>query len=93
MKNCLRGLEVLEPEFQLPKCSQHVTHCRIRRFVQHDGCISCLQKIESMYPRFGLQDIDCDLGCLIYAYIRDSCKSMKNCRDSAFNLRGLEAGL
>ena len=30
---------------------------------------SCLQKIESRYPKFGLQDIDCDLGCLIYAYI------------------------
>ena len=28
---------------------------------------SFLQKIESSYPRFGLQDIDCDLGCLIYA--------------------------
>ena len=28
---------------------------------------SCWQKIESRYPRFGLQDIDCDLGCLIYA--------------------------
>ena len=27
---------------------------------------SCLEKIESRYPRFGLQDIDCDLGCLIY---------------------------
>ena len=28
---------------------------------------SCLQKIELWYPRFGLQAIDCDLGCLIYA--------------------------
>ena len=27
----------------------------------------CLQKIELWYPRFGLQDFDCDLGCLIYA--------------------------
>ena len=26
---------------------------------------SCLQKIESRYPRFGLQDIDSDPGCLI----------------------------
>ena len=34
----------------------------------HQLCMmveSCLQKIESRYPRFGLQDIDCDLGCLI----------------------------
>ena len=28
---------------------------------------SCLQKIELWYPSFGLQAIDCDLGCLIYA--------------------------
>ena len=27
------------------------------------------------------------------SYIPDCCKSMKNCRDSAFSLRGLEAGL
>ena len=36
----------------------------------HQLCIiiaSCLQKRELRYPRFGLQDIDCDLGCLIYA--------------------------
>ena len=39
----------------------------------HQLCImvasvaSCLQKIELWYPRFGLQAIDCDLGCLIYA--------------------------
>ena len=27
---------------------------------------SCLQKMELWYPRFGLQDIDCDLvGCLM----------------------------
>ena len=32
----------------------------------HQFEVSCLQKIESRYPRFGLQDIDCDLGCLIY---------------------------
>ena len=66
------------------------------RSTLHQLCMmvaSCLQKIESRYPRFGLQDIDCDLGCLIYAYIRDSCQSMKNCRDSVFSLRGLEAGL
>ena len=28
---------------------------------------SCLQKIELWYSRFGLQDIDCDLGCFVYA--------------------------
>ena len=28
---------------------------------------SCLQKVELLYPSFGLQAIDCDLGCLIYA--------------------------
>ena len=28
---------------------------------------SCLQKIELWYPSFGLQAIDCDLDCLIYA--------------------------
>ena len=97
MKNCrdwdfsLRGLEVLPPEFQLPmfaKCDALPKGDLFSMMVA-----SCLQKIESRYPRFGLQDIDCDLGCLIYAYIRDSCKSMKNCRDSAFSLRGLEAGL
>ena len=39
----------------------------------HQLCImvasvaSCLQKIELWYPSFGLQAIDCDLGCLIYA--------------------------
>ena len=26
---------------------------------------SCLQKIELWYPSFGLQAIDCDLGCFI----------------------------
>ena len=39
----------------------------------HQLCIvvvsvaSCLQKIELWYPRFGLQDFDCELGCPIYA--------------------------
>ena len=28
---------------------------------------SCLQKIELWNSRFGLQDIDCDLGCFVYA--------------------------
>ena len=51
---------------------------------------SCLQKIESWYPRFGLQDIDCDLGCFVLC---DCWKSMKNCRDSSLSLRGLEARL
>ena len=37
---------------------------------------SCLQKIESRYPKFGLQDIDCDLGCLIYAYIYATAASL-----------------
>ena len=32
----------------------------------NDGEKSCLQKIVSRYPRFGLQDIDSDLGCLVY---------------------------
>ena len=42
----------------------------------HQLCImvasvaSCLQKIELWYPRFGLQAIDCDLGCLMYASLQ-----------------------
>ena len=39
------------------------------RSTLHQLCMmvaSCLQKIESRYPRCGLQDIDCDLGCHIY---------------------------
>ena len=51
------------------------------RSTLHQLCMmvaSCLRKIGSRYPRFGLQDIDCDLGYLTYSYIRDSCKSMKN---------------
>ena len=34
----------------------------------HQLCIVlvvCLQRIELWYARLGLQDIDCDLGCLI----------------------------
>ena len=63
----------------------------------HQLCImvaSCLQEIELWYPRFGLQDTDCDLGCLIYD-ICDCCKPMKKCRDSAFSrsVCGLEVGL
>ena len=34
----------------------------------HSGCIM-LAKIELWYPRFGLQDIDCDPGCLMYIYV------------------------
>ena len=42
----------------------------------HQLCImvasvaSCLQKIELWYPSFGLQAIDCDLGCLMYASLQ-----------------------
>ena len=50
-------------------------------FRLHHPC----KKIELRYPRFGLQDIDCDLGCLIY----DCCESMKNCQDLTLRLRGL----
>ena len=44
-----------------------------------------MQKIELWYPRCGLQDIECDLGCLTYS---DFCKSMKNCRDWVFSHSG-----
>ena len=61
----------------------------------HQQCTmvaSCLQKRELRYPRFGLLDIDCDLGCFTYATLGDCWKSMKNCRDWAFSNTGFGSG-
>ena len=61
----------------------------------HQQCTmvaSCLEKRELRYPRFGLQDIDCDLGCFTYATLGDCWKSMKNCRDWAFSNTGFGSG-
>ena len=70
----LRGLE----GFSCP-CSQNVMHGQKEICPAWWTCLSkvpiptrslrplSLQKIESRHPRFGLQDIDCDLSCLIDA--------------------------
>ena len=56
MKNCR---DSLPKSLRSPRAAARSTLCSM--------LASCMQKIESRYPRFGLQDIDCDLGCLIYA--------------------------
>ena len=61
----------------------------------HQLCMmvaSCLQKRELRYPRFGLQDIDCDLGCLKYVTAASQWRIVE-IRDSSLSLRGLEARL
>ena len=54
---------------------------------------SCLQKIELWYPSFGLQDIHCDLGCLIDATAASQWKIVEIEFLDVFSLRGLEVGL